>query len=817
MIHIESLSIRSFRGIKRLDLSFGRKSFGICGDNGTGKSGVVDAIEFALTGNITRLTGEGFQGISVKVHGPHVDSREEPQNSIVALTGFLPSLNKTVTIERSMRRPQEPTITPTDEDVLKVVVKLAEHPEFALSRRDILKYVLARPGDRSKEVQDLLRIDDVGTVRIGFQKLENSCKSEVGKAEAEVEAATSRLIAALQIPELKGELLLKAVNERRAILGLEPLYALEKDTSLKSGVAAPVGGAKKPDFSKKSAMTDMETLIALVDGVDAVELSNSMAKVISTLQRFERNPTLLLNLKRQAFLKTGLGFVVDDVCPLCDKEWDMGALKAHLQKKVDEASNAVKAKEEMSPDVLRIQKAITHLSSLIGGAERYGRALSVPEGILPEWKGKLQVLSAQLTGLDDVSTIRPSLENGWRQLPSEGKGVLASVMEKVKTMPEASKEDEAKEFLILCQERLDVYREQRRRHSVAKEQYAVALKVSKAYTKSAEDVLKGLYQEVEGDFSRYYRLINHDEAAFKGELIPSVGKLGFDVDFYGRGMFPPGAYHSEGHQDGMGLCLYLALMKKIMGEQFNFAVLDDVLMSVDVGHRKAVCRLLSTEFPVTQFIFTTHDTVWLKHMISEGIVSNKTVVHFRNWTVDDGPTVWDSKDLWTEIAEDLDKGDVPGAAHKLRRSLEFIFHELAGELRAKVEYRAGAIYDLGELLPPVCGAWQNLLEKAIKAAESWGKDDKVAVLKGVLDDLKDKLAKSQVEQWLINKAVHYTEWANFQKGDFQSVVAAFRGLVDCFRCAGCQSWVRVNPPSGEREMLNCDCDTFGYTLKGRPT
>src|SRR2546429_4550729 len=27
-------------------------------------------------------------------------------------------------------------------------------------------------------------------------------------------------------------------------------------------------------------------------------------------------------------------------------------------------------------------------------------------------------------------------------------------------------------------------------------------------------------------------------------------------------LFPPGAYHSEGHQDSMGVCRYLALMKR---------------------------------------------------------------------------------------------------------------------------------------------------------------------------------------------------------------------------------------------------------------
>jgi hypothetical protein len=76
-----------------------------------------------------------------------------------------------------------------------------------------------------------------------------------------------------------------------------------------------------------------------------------------------------------------------------------------------------------------------------------------------------------------------------------------------------------------------------------------------------------------------------DEDKFEGKLTPSVGKLAFDVDFYGRGKFPPGVYHSEGHQDGMGLCLYLAMMNHTLGADFTLAVLDDVLMCVAHSRR----------------------------------------------------------------------------------------------------------------------------------------------------------------------------------------------------------------------------------------
>jgi len=64
MIRAKTLVIEEFRGIKKLSLDLGGENFAVCGPNGTGKSGIVDALEFALTGNISRLSGAGTGGLS---------------------------------------------------------------------------------------------------------------------------------------------------------------------------------------------------------------------------------------------------------------------------------------------------------------------------------------------------------------------------------------------------------------------------------------------------------------------------------------------------------------------------------------------------------------------------------------------------------------------------------------------------------------------------------------------------------------------------------------------------------------------------------
>ena len=120
----------------------------------------------------------------------------------------------------------------------------------------------------------------------------------------------------------------------------------------------------------------------------------------------------------------------------------------------------------------------------------------------------------------------------------------------VDNLPEPSKEEAAKEYLIVAQEKYDRCRSAKAAMDAAAARSILAAKVSEHYGSISTSALEGIYDTVETDFTSYYRYLNRDdEDKFEGTLTPSVGKRAFDVDFYGRGKFPPGAYHSEGHQE----------------------------------------------------------------------------------------------------------------------------------------------------------------------------------------------------------------------------------------------------------------------------
>jgi DNA repair exonuclease SbcCD ATPase subunit len=136
MITVERIKIEEFRGIRDLTVDLGNKNFAVCGPNGTGKSGIVDALEFGLTGTISRLVGKGRGALSVKEHGPHVNSRAHPEKAVVTLEVSIPSLGKKATITRNVKSPKAPQITPDDPAIRAVFEHVQHHPEFSLAARN---------------------------------------------------------------------------------------------------------------------------------------------------------------------------------------------------------------------------------------------------------------------------------------------------------------------------------------------------------------------------------------------------------------------------------------------------------------------------------------------------------------------------------------------------------------------------------------------------------------------------------------------------------------------------------------------------------
>ena len=142
---ISSLTIIDFRGIRHLTIPLESRSAVIWDDNGVGKSGVVDAVDFLLRGDVTRLSGRGAGGLSLLQHGPHV--RAKTEHARVDAEVILDD-GATYQVSRSVSQPNalvaDPAVSPE-------FLRVSGRGQHLLTRRDILSVVTVPPGDRGAD------------------------------------------------------------------------------------------------------------------------------------------------------------------------------------------------------------------------------------------------------------------------------------------------------------------------------------------------------------------------------------------------------------------------------------------------------------------------------------------------------------------------------------------------------------------------------------------------------------------------------------------------------------------------------------------
>ena len=817
MIQIDAVKIKELRGIRELSILPGGKNFVVSGPNGSGKSGVVDAIQFGLTGEMSRLSGKGTSGVTVQRHGPHVDRRDDPGAAEVSLSLRIPSSGKTAVLTRNVKTAKTYSLQPEDASIRAAVEEVRRHPELTLSRREIIKYIIVNAGERSKEIQALLQLDDIGGIRGVLKTANNRLTADFTATKQAQESAADSFRRHLDIKKLVDDDILAAVNQRRATLGLPPLASFTATTVLNEGAAAAASG---PVFDKQSALRDLQALSILIPQF-ALLAKADVDRVISDLTLLESDPALREAIVRRTFVERGLSLVDDANCPLCDSDWnDIDELKAHLRGKLAKSTEAESVQTRLLAAAARIAAEARRVKAIVEAATRIVKNEAQPDFAkkLTDWSQGLQTLVDTLTSVDRTMQQAERLKIGWVQPPLGLDADLASVIANVSAKPDQTATTAAQNFLTLAQDRHVTWRSAQREAARAEAAQEAGKAVYGVYCDVSEVVLTKLYAEVQTDFGEFYREINSDdEGAFRAELKPTEGALDLEVDFHARGMFPPAAYHSEGHQDGMGLCLYLALMKRLLGDEFSFALLDDVVMSVDQDHRKQVCKLLKTRFPNTQFLITTHDKIWAKQMQTEQLVTSKGGVVFYGWSVETGPIFEVQSEVWGQIDADLKRGDVPAAAARLRRHAEYIAGEVAERLGAVVPYKGDASYDLGDLLPAVKSRHGDLLGKAAASANSWNDAAAKAQVAALQAARTVALKRLEGEQWVVNRSVHFNELYSFGVAEFRDVVAAFKDLLSQFACAnaGCGSLLRVVFAGRSPEAVKCDCGAVNLNLKSK--
>jgi len=775
MIRLKKLKAKACRGIvDGPDLEFGRDGVILAGDNGTGKSSYIDALEKVLTGKCGSLD-TGDQGLGWSKQGKHVASKFPPEIELIVGNG-----SKDVSITQNEASAQAPA-------AVRSMLGAASRQSFLLRRRTLLAFINAKPADRYRAVADFLRLERFNEFEAKIKRLLTSCQEHVSAHKSRKQVEEIALRQQLNLPS--GTLLNEATCVERANVsitaaGLAPLV----DPSSIPDCVAKVD-AKLAAFSKIDEVRNLQVLNELVVGIPNLkELDVVLATYHEARQKALIEEATLKGSFYQHVLEEGAAWIRDDSldhCPLCENAIDATTIVRRVQERLDEHEELSKLRASQSAarmDVLSLVRDSANALSRVRSKWKDVLGIDVPN-CTQKLVDLLNRFATTHSGLVDPIVIKQDateLATATSEDPATSLlTIIDSELKKYPSIAEYERFAKAKADLhaITSHWNKIISAEseiQRLQNSGSQVQRLWEL-AEKARKKAVQQVLDQIAQHADV----YFQQIHPGEKIGNPKLkVTDRGTASIDLScvFHEKSGDPRGCY-SEGHVDSLGLCIFLAIRRFHYEQDRGFAllVLDDVLHSVDGEHRMATAKLILKEFTDHQILITTHDPLWFENLKAVARVAGRQFSYHRiaGWSLSTGPMWGDhlSDYEWLVSAEAITAQSADRLI-KAGRLLEQVLQNLCDRLAVSVPFSLRGLYTLDPL-------WTSFLPRAKKHKEFYataGKElDKIEELRGLRN-----LA-----------GAHYNQWANYlTASESKELANAIVKLRDHVYCSTCNAFIK---------------------------
>lgn len=797
MLRLKTLKVKGVRGIvDGPDLHIESGGVLLCGDNATGKSSYIDAIEKILTDKCGSLDNSG-RNVSWRKQGSHISCVD----SEIELT--LVDGDKSVTITLN-------TDTSSLDKQIRSFLEAARQQSFVLRRRTLLDFINAAPSDRYKAIEHFLKLD-------GYRAFENQLKELLKNVETKLSVTENDK--SQNERTLREQLNLQSRSGLSEIICIDAVNVTLRETSIQPlSSLADISARLENIESQLTLFKDMAVLQRIQSFADSIKLlpnMQSLRQVIDKYLAVRREMVVEETQLRGHFyaqvLESGLIWIEQDQlerCPLCNSQISVADVKAYVEASMEKHERLIS---------LRKQQSEAHTSFLnILGQYRI-------ENIRRQWEEIFErELPEQLKTTFDYFEILlrvhravlsiTEIESDLAKLPvntyEEGIRILQDEIQlKLAGFPDSQRYEQlykAKGQLVAIQVHLQqiATATQRIRHlKTCRDQLRITVDVAEKGRKNAvQRLLNAIVDIADG----YVQRIHPGEAIGKPDLtIPErgTGSIELTSQFHTEIGDPRGRY-SEGHVDSLGLCLFLAI-RRIHYKQrpeLSLLVLDDIMHSVDANHRRDTANLIFEEFSDHQIIITTHDPLWFEYLknASRKTKSSFTQHRIAYWTLETGPVWGDhlSNHEWLISEKGLaaKPSDLVAKAGVL---LEEMLQNLCNNLNVSVPFRIQGDYTIDPL-------WNSFLVAAK------GNQEFYTIAKECLDEI-EELRK--LRNWV---GAHWNKWAQTLTRNeaiaFTDAVLQLRNYTYCDECT--QFIKRIAELDG---VWSCEQECRRYNKKQKNT
>ncbi len=690
---IERLVLSGFRGATAevsIDFDTTKPIVMVFGENGTGKSTIVDALDF--------VCNEKFGSLSDR-------SSTKPQKHLVALGANVGDLRVEMVFDKQtwtgrMVGRKGGDAPKTDGPDGRPVARI-------LRRSSVLRLIEAPPVERYKEIQEFIDLPQI-----------EKAEREVSKAYDELNEQLNATTQSIRDTEE----LLQRICAEEGYPGSDYMRWAEEV-------------AKADASSLEQAIRSLEALLQglgvaqqaqtrLTDAAAAHERElDSQRQAAEGLEAFEQKEgvgkSALLDLLRQAKAYLDSSPQASE-CPVCTQPITASELREKIEAQLAANTAFTRLSQNMKGARRRAEQAAGLLSQrrreFIAGVQQLIRPLDESpdekiKSISIDW-GKYESL------VNNTQIITP-VDASSGQALDEALELLKEVEGYRDALGIDSRLSELKQHLgRLKSVRInwEAAQEKRRQAEDLQRQVKALKAIKETITFHRKKYVDDTLQEISKTVEELYAKL-HPEEGFgniRFFLKPNVTRsMEFDGTFQGRSELPPGAYYSESHLDTLGVCIFLALAKHY-NDPNTVVVLDDVVTSVDDVHMERFIQMLHDEAEnFCQIVITTHYRGWRdRYKFGQSPSGAVHLLELLSWSHSKGvrhsktKLVVDDLRHWVQ-QEPLERQVV---ASKSGILLEGLLDQLALRYRCKLPRQPEPHYTLGDLI----GAFEKELRKKLR-------------------------------------------------------------------------------------------------------
>lgn len=758
---IKNITLKGFRGATQsanvvFDTS---KSLSlIFGENGTGKSTIIDGFDFLCNKNIGSLETYSFGRTPVEKFIP--SHGNIPANCFIELNTENGKWKATLAGKVI-------TITP-ENDIPSARI---------LRRAAILRLIEQEPKARFEELKSFINVPNTDKVESVFRdaiKETERLFNEYTRALSQANEALDKLwndagkqgSSSISWAEIRVKA--NTAEDQKTINSIETLLRLIANTVTSLS-------------SLKTAITNEE--IAVKSEVNA----KASQKAFEEKQKEKDSDLLTLLQKAHSYIA---GHSAIGKCPVCETEQDINNLMQSVSTRMSEmnevktlstatqqASFQVEAKKmlRINSEIDFIAKLKLFLNEVSLISSDIGSLLNLEKKFVFSGKDSTEY-SSDLS--DSFTTWHASFISSAKLKIEEKKGEYQNNISLKSTI----------------QNHLDIVREKEILAKTKEKTLSELKDILQIIEKERKEYIEGILTLISQEVSTLYSTLHPDEQLGEARfyLKPNqIGSLEFDASFQGAVEIPPQAYYSESHLDTLGICVFIALSKHYKNDN-TILILDDVLTSVDAQHMDRFMKMLHEQSKVfNQIIVTTHYRPWKdRYKYTRSAVSNIDVIELGPWSLQTGIQVSQFKEAVSELKNSISVGsfDRQAIASKAGVVLESMLEFITRKYRCLLPYDGTAEHTLGDFV----GGIDSKLSKLLKIKKN-GKET----------ELKPLLDTSISAQWIRNcVGCHFnlkgSDVTDQEVKDFANAVIA---IADAIICPDCYSLPKKNSGS----FWHCSC------------